>query len=363
LSSSIELLRHLVRAAITDDAARLRPALEQYGAHADREWAWCELVFSQNRLAAPIGAALVRAAAGDVVPAAVYARLAAAYEVAAKGNAARMNAYAELTRALRERGVELLLLKSSALVALEIMHLGSSMTDVDALVSAHLHAVATDVLAARGYAPAGSQRDTGDWLDPSGALRLDLHHSFGLFAHLDLGALTVAREARYPGLGQVRVLEPNAFLVHLIVHLNEHRPELGYQLCWLIDVGRALGAWRDELRWEAMSRLVQWPHQRLWMLRTMRFFECELDVALPADLAAHAAAFSPVTLAEVLRSRRTQPWRFQRLRGWKSLLNCLLGKDELRHRVIPQPADPFVRVIDVFRERRDRRRLRLAAQP
>jgi hypothetical protein len=364
LGRTLDLLRHLFRAAVTDDVPRLAVALEQYRAggcdDAAGEWTACERDLGPHRLGPAIGATLARASVADLVPGDVYARLSSTYEQAVVHNEARLARYAEVVAALRTRDVEPLLLKSAALVALGIMHLGSPMSDVDAFIDPDDLGTAEDVLRSLGYAGRGVP--ASDWVDPTGALRLDLHSRFGLFAHREMQALIVTRETHSPGLGRVRVFEPNAFLVHLIVHLNEHRREFGYQLCWLLDVGRALRAWNAEVDWNVMSALVLWPHHRLWMLRTLRFFEKELDVELPQRLAAYTRDVSAPTLAEVLRTRRTQPWRFYRLRAWTDLARCVAGKQALRHRIVPHPGDALARAVDVYRERRDGRRLRLAGK-
>jgi hypothetical protein len=243
-------------------------------------------------------------------------------------------------------------LKSAGLVALGAAGLGSPMNDVDAYVDASQRPVVEEVLAEQGYQCTNTLAHAADWLDPSGALRLDLHFHFGLFSHMRSDELAVDRDASWPGLGHVRVLEPNAMLVHLAIHLCEHRVDYGYQLRWLLDVGHVLRRWGADMRLDRIEQLLQYPIHRIWLLRTVAFFEAEIGLALPAAFADGAALVYPLTLDAALFSQRVYPWRLRTVGGWGMLARCVLGRVALEQRGFPRPSDAFAWLIERHRERR-----------
>jgi hypothetical protein len=269
-------------------------------------------------------------------------------------NARRLELFARLLAALRAEGIKPVLLKSSALFSVLHPRLAySQMSDVDAWIPADRLPACGRVLRALGYVEFDRQADAWDYRDATGTLRLDLHHRFRLYEHLPDESLFVGRQAAFPGLGRVRVFEPNAMLAHLVYHLNEHRRQLGYQLRWLLDVAYALQAWRDELRLEPLHGLLGSRRRVGQVLRAVRFVADELDGPVPTPLLAAAGSMEGFTLEEVFRSQRTDPWPLWRPRGWLRVASCALGRSRLDDRLYPRPGDPFARLLDRLREARD----------
>jgi hypothetical protein len=353
LERTIELLRCLLRAAVAQDDDALAPAVADAARGAsDRDWAQCRRILEQNRLLAPMGEAVVRCGLSTHIAEPLRSVMQSALDEKTASNRARLSAYGALLVRLRENGVEPVMLKSAALVALGAAGLGSGMNDVDILVTAAEMPVVEGVLREAGYRELAKQPHASDWSDPAGDLRLDLHHHFGLFEGTDPRELTVDKTTDYPGIDRVRVFEPSAMLVHLAIHLNEHRREFGIQLRWLLDIGYLLRTWGDELRWGRIAPLLRTTIHRVWLLRTVRFFDAEFGMPLPAALAGAAAAVFPLSLSAALRSQRIDPWRLHTADGRRELALCALGRRELDYRIFPRPGDPIAWFVERFRDRR-----------
>ena len=127
------------------------------------------------------------------------------------------------------------------------------------------------------------------------------------------------------------VLEPNAMLVHLIVHLDGHRHETGPILCWLLDIAFVLQKWGECLKLERIEQLMPTKKNLIFLFRTIRFLEHEFGEKPPECLAEPIKDLKPFTLPDVLRQRRLALWGLPSLRGWLRLTAIQLGF-QLKHK-------------------------------
>lgn len=352
MAVTLDVIRALIRLAVRAEAAEAG-VRDLVGTPA-RTWEEALAVLEENRLIGRVGQALIEADLAPIVPPSLERHLRAVVAEKQARNHRRMSLWAELARELRARSIQPVLLKSTALVAL--LHpdqAAHEMDDVDVLVTPEQLPAVEALLVARGFRRVDASSTT-DWVDPSDALRLDLHSRFEMFGRIDLDALVIERPATYPaGLSTVRVFHPDANLAHLVFHMNAHRPSLGYRLRWICDIAVCLRTWGHELSWARIRALLPDPRHRTWVLRVVRFCEGELGLALRGGLPAIAAGIDPFTLEEVLRSQRIAPWRLRRSpRGWVRLSASLLGVRRAPHLLPQLPGDALGWARDVIREQR-----------
>jgi hypothetical protein len=300
------------------ELARLSPAA----------WESALALIEENRLLGRVGQSLRHRGLDGALPPEPRRRLRRAAEEKSSRNSRRMARYARVAAALRREGVEPIVLKSAALVAL--LHPtqdAHEMSDVDIYVRPDDLATTERVLVDAGLSAVERLDHAIDYRDADDLLRVDLHHRFEMFGERDLYELTIEIPTDSPGIPTMRVLAPDAMLAHLAVHLNEHRDRLGYRLRWMCDLALALAIWRSDFRWEGVAALLPDERHRLWVARTVGFCHRSWGVALPPGLAPWAEALEPFTIGEVLRSQRVKPWRLDGMRAWVRLAATAAGRD------------------------------------
>ncbi|MDJ0737548.1 MAG: nucleotidyltransferase family protein [Nostocaceae cyanobacterium] len=153
----------------------------------------------------------------------------------------------------------------------------------------------------------------------------DVHHRVRLFEGKESMNLTTNLKPQHVQIISLPVLEPNAMLVHLSVHLDGHRPEIGPMLCWIVDIAFVLRKWGSSLELERIKKLMPDAEHFLSLLRTIRFLEIEFNQKPPECLAEVTKYIQPFTLAEVLKQRRLALWGLPHPRGWLRLAASKLG--------------------------------------
>jgi hypothetical protein len=174
----------------------------------------------------------------------------------------------------------------------------------------------------------------------------DVHHRVRLFEGRDTSGLTMYVKSQRLGNTTFRVLEPNAMITHLVVHLEGHRDETGRQLFWLFDIALVLRKWGEQIQLERLQELM--PEESLkCLLQIVRFFEQDFGEPIPASLKEAAQKVQPLTLPDLLRERRVALWGLSEPKGWIKLAACRLG---LR----PQKGIPYPYASDLFLWPKDR---------
>jgi hypothetical protein len=299
-----------------------------------------------------VGSSIVSSGLAESVPQSVLSCLLRANEQHVKENQARMASLAELLTLLRENGIEPIVLKSTALVAIFYPELaGRQMSDIDLYVALEHRDSVHRIVVSMGYAEDRTARDGRDYLQHSTSRRFDIHHRVRLFERFDLANLVIDVRAPFPPLDIIRVFEPNAMLVHLVFHMFGHSPDCGFALRCILDIGTVLQAWGSKFDLARIDHLLPSRKELCWLLRTIHFFRSELGMDVPELLLEPARQVKPITLSEVFRSQRLARWPLSRVRGWLRLAACILGLRQRGPCLYPQWSDLLLWPTDIHRER------------
>lgn len=170
-------------------------------------------------------------------------------------------------------------------------------------------------------------------------IHFDVHHRVRLFEGKEHLPLTMKIEPRGIELPQFHVLEPNAMLTHLTVHLNGHFPETGPLLFWVLDFVFLLRKWGDQIELDRLKALM--PDHESWLLlgQVLRFLQVEFGEVLPPVLAEIAQQNDPLTLESMTRQCRLAGWNLDQPKGWLKLLACRLGFQMSSPQTYPQAGD------------------------
>ena len=351
-----QLIRALLRATITPgDGEALASAADLSRRASAKDWTRLRVTLDLHRLGPLVAASFSDAVLAPNVPADLRDWAKGKYRKTLLTNHVLLGELRRLLEALEARGIDPLVMKGIVLADQVLPDLGTrSMGDIDMLVSASEFEVAVEAARELDY-QVGEPRQSCVVMCSRCGVTIDLHREFELF-----DTATVERSARIfqsrslPGL-EYRSFEPNAMLVHLSFHADDHRDETGYYLRWLMDMAFLVGLWGDELEPDRMRALC--PSAEVWrsLLRTLRFLAVEVGLALPAPLEREASAARPYDLGYVLRGRRVTPWRLDTVRGWGALTASWLGVHDPDGRALPGPADLLLRPIDLLSDRRELR--------
>ncbi|NET53621.1 MAG: nucleotidyltransferase family protein, partial [Merismopedia sp. SIO2A8] len=185
----------------------------------------------------------------------------------------------------------------------------------------------------------------------------DVHHRVRLFEGQESINLITHLQPKHMKVPTMPVLEPNAMVVHLIVHMDGHRHETGPMLCWILDLAFVLRKWGTLIKPEYIEKLMPAKENLVSLFRIVRFLEQEFDQQLPACLTQGAKNFEPLTLAEIFRQRRLALWGLPRPNGWLRLGASQLGFQLLHRRPKLQIDDLLLLPLDTLRNLRIYNRL------
>jgi Uncharacterised nucleotidyltransferase len=167
----------------------------------------------------------------------------------------------------------------------------------------------------------------------------DVHHRVRLFEAKGHLPLTMRVTPRIQGLPQLHVLEPNAMLTHLTVHLAGHAAETGPMLFWVLDFAFLLRKWGHRIDLDRLQLLM--PDVKSWVFlgRILRFLQIEFEETLPPALAEFAQRHKPFTLESITRDCRLAGWNLHQPKGWLKLMACGLGFHVKHPQEYPQASD------------------------
>jgi Uncharacterised nucleotidyltransferase len=167
----------------------------------------------------------------------------------------------------------------------------------------------------------------------------DVHHRVRLFEGKDHLPLTMRVTPHIRGLPQLQVLEPNAMLTHLTVHLAGHAAETGPMLFWVLDFAFLLRKWGHQINLNRLQLLM--PDAKSWVFlgRILRFLQVEFEETLPHALAEFAQRHKPFTLESITRECRLAGWNLHQPKGWLKLMACGLGLHVNHPPEYPQASD------------------------
>lgn len=328
----------LIRTALaTTDSDCITNARKQLGDATKQEWQQSWAALQWHRVLPLVFYSLNVNGLTNTVPPSYLAPMQVAYQQTRLSNADRRLMLVCILRRMAERNLYPILWKGMALADNFYPDPGTRpMEDIDFAIAPEEKDKAREIFESLGFEPqvepyVNEQTcDATYFANPMGVV-CDVHHRVRLFEGKESMNLTVDIKPQRMSIPSLRILEPNAMVVHLIVHLDGHRPKTGLMLQWILDLAFVFRKWGDLLEPERLEKLIPAKTHWVTLFRIIRFLEQEFDQTPPACLAQAAQNFEPFTLEEILRQRRLALWGLPRPRGWLRLGASKIGV-QLRHR-------------------------------
>jgi hypothetical protein len=317
------------------------------------EWKQSLVQLELHRLLPLVSYSLQTHGLTDTVPQPYLTKMQYAYRQTLQMNTFFLLTLNGLLRAMRERDVHPVLWKGVVLADSFYPDPGTRlMGDIDFAIAPDEMDEATAAFKSLGFLEQKHQatEDAIYFANQIGVV-CDVHHRVRLFEGKESMNLTVDQKPQRMQAPVFTVLEPNAMLVHLIVHMDGHRSETGRVLLWILDLAFVMRKWGALLDLEQIERLMPAKENLVSLFRTIRFLEHEFDERLPDCLADAAKRFEPFTLAEVLRERRLALWGLPQTRGWLRLGAYRLGLRPTKNLPYPNVRDLLLWPADAIRNR------------
>lgn len=286
------------------------------------------------------------------IPSEQRSALGASYRRTRRANTMQMWVLKTLLPLLSEQGISPIMFKGMVLSDVYYPDLGTRpMGDIDLLVHPEEREAVAAALSRCGLQPVmekGVIHKT-NFRDALG-VTVDLHQEFLLFP--PEGRDRTTEEVVMPGLdGQVvRTWEPNAMLIHLIVHLSGHQPDTGFLLGWLMDIAFLVRKRGEELRLSVLEGLSPSDGELSLLWRVLGFLEVDCGLQIPSDLSGAVSGKKPLSLPGIRRDRRLALWGLPGMRGWYRLLACGVGVRERPPWAYPEASDLVLGLIPGGRE-------------
>jgi hypothetical protein len=198
--------------------------------------------------------------------------------------------------------------------------------DIDWAISPQDLKIISPVLEKLGFA-LQPQMETPDaiYFKNSDGVFLDVHHRVRLFEDKEHLLLTQNLSSASGMLSSIRVLEPNAMLTHLTVHLSGHSLEMGLPLFWILDFVFLLRKWGNQIDLQRLKLLMPDRKSLRLLGRILRFLQVEFSEPLPPELAEFARHYKPLTLEGILCECRLALLGLNQPKGWLKLMACKVG--------------------------------------
>ena len=321
----LELLPKLLRVVLAGPkasaAANSTPILPQKDAAA---WQAGLDEVRAHRVAPVLGYMLRSLGLDRTVPAPYAAALAGDYRQTLVANTLLMRNLGQLLPALADVGVRPIVLKGALLANVYYPDLGARpMGDLDLLIRPEESTAVQQVFTTMGFAAHGEWGVEGAvYFRNAQGVVFDVHDRFTLYPPEMRDGITT--EVAMPSLaGQmVKCWEPNALLVHLLVHLWGHRSLAGLILGWLLDLAFVVQRDGASLCPDRLKSLMPNPQQQQLLWRALGFLQTQAGLVIPEPLRASVDGVRPLSLEGILRDQRLARWGLPGLRGWLRLLAC-----------------------------------------
>jgi hypothetical protein len=325
---SIQLLQTLIcNALVSADSARTERVGAELAAASERDWQESITSLALHRLTALAFYGLQVHGLTEKVPQPYRSQLQDTYQQTRTKNAVFLLTLDGIVQMMTQRNLHLVFWKGIVLADSFYPDIGMrAMSDIDLEIDVNEQAEIVEVLTGLGFQCAAST-PTGDafyYTNPMG-IALDIHHRNRLFEGKESLGLTIDLAPQKMKVPTFRVLEPNAMLVHLVVHMDGHRYETGPMLSWILDIAFVMRRWGDRIDLKRLEQLMPAKANIVSLFRTLRFLEAEFGEQPPQHLAKAIEGFAPYTLAEILRQRRLAMWELPSLRGWLRVAANRLG--------------------------------------
>jgi Uncharacterised nucleotidyltransferase len=247
---SIQLLQTLIRNALEPvDSDWAGQARKQLTSASDRDWQDSLMALLLHRLMPLAFYGLQTHGLTDAVPQSFLAQLQESYRQTRTQNTVLLLTLDGILRTMAARDLHPIFWKGVVLADSFYPDLGTRiMSDIDLEIEVDRQEELGDALKTLGFQCqiSSSSGDAFYYTNPLG-IALDVHHRNRLFEGKESYNLTLDLQPKQMKAPTFRVLEPNAMLVHLVVHMDGHRDEMGLMLSWLLDIAFVVRKWGDKI--------------------------------------------------------------------------------------------------------------------
>lgn len=324
---STNLIRNLLTVCLTEsDSERLEKAKNSIAQTQPKDWERAIGDLSLHRLIPLVFYSLKERDAESAIPENYRTRMAQEYHNNLVKNKFKIHTLARIIETMDAHQVKPVLWKGILLADRFYPDLGTRvMGDIDFAIEARELAPATAAFESIGFQliPDKSTQDAVYFVNKAGIF-CDVHHRVRFFEGRDPDSITTYIPARRLDRTTFRVLEPNAMISHLVVHLQGHQDETGRMLSWLLDVAFVLRQWGDKIQLEKLQELMP-PDSLKALFQIVRWFEADFGEPIPDSLKEEARKVKALSLDQLLRERRLALWNLSELKGWAKLAACQLG--------------------------------------
>lgn len=292
-------------------------------ARTDAEWAHALATLRLHRIASLAWHGIKAHGLEGIVPGETRGALHGDHRGAAMRNMALFHAWGRIVDALDEAGVHPTYWKGLVFAGcLYPSPAMRSMDDIDMSIRSDEVDRVTSVFEALGFKAVSTTHDAIGYQDAAGTA-VDVHHRVRLFeGHAPAAITETARCAAIQGREFV-TLNPEAMMTHQVCHAAGHRPGMGYLLRWLVDVHFMLDKFATDLSTPTLKTLLPAPAPAVLLLRILGFLDEHTGTPIPEALRPSVEGVTPLTLDEILRSRRLAVWG---LPGPRGIARLVLGR-------------------------------------
>jgi len=339
---AFDLTRSLIQLPLLSENTQVQDNIkQQFLAVNETDWAQSLEVLELHRLTPLVAFALNQQGLMSNVPTPYQLKLQESYQSTTRINATLLLTLDVILKTLESHNVHPVVWKGAALADSFYPDPGTrQMGDLDFAIDPDKMEIATKVFHSLGF-QIQKALETPDaiYFENAMGVLCDVHHRVRLFEGKENIKLTVNLSPRKLSVNTFTVLEPNAMLVHLVVHMDGHFYETGPILQWIIDIAFVLRKWRDEISLERLQQLMPDQQSLILLFRIVRFLETEFGESMPGWLSNEAQAYKPLQLAKLLQQRHMALWQLSNIKGWVKLALCRLGLGDTRELRYPEVSD------------------------
>lgn len=345
----INTFLRLTPAEVSD--GELAASSRALGDASDGEWAEAITTLRLHRIASLAWHGIHAHGLADAVPQEYKAGFQQEHRNTLLANGARFHALGEALDALGEAGIEPFLFKGVVLAGYFYPDIAMrSMGDADMMIEAGQVEATEAIFKSMGYEVVDRAADAVNYRNSSGLI-FDVHHRVRLFEGYERTAITTTVRSPYVKDRPLKILAPEPLISHLAFHADGHRGSMGYVLRWIIDLHFVMNKLSDSISMDTLRKFIPSAKVQVLLLRSLGFLETQMGVVTPGPIQPYVSRVKPLSMEEVLRSRRLAAWGLPGPRGFARLASgrSRAASGELRAPL--HPTDLLLWPWDGIRER------------
>ena len=319
----LNLLHYLVYTSLTSVKSQwINEVNKIFRETTEKDWQATYLELERHRLTPLVFFSLKKWELFKEVPSHYSQQMQASYRQTRIKNVILLSMLGNILEKMQQYGMNPVLWKGVVLADSFYPDLGTRpMGDIDFSIPPDEKDIVIEVFQYLGFHPLTEESGgilSGDGINFSNdnGIICDVHHRVRLFEGKEQLNLTTSFKPQHINTSALPVLEPNAMLVHLIVHLDSHRKEEGLTLFWILDIAFVLRKWGSLLKMERLEQLMPSHEHFISLFRILAFLEQEFGETIPACFTQEVKSVEPLTLEEILRQRRLASWGLPSPKGW-----------------------------------------------